>query len=156
MADLLAPYLALGYALGRVGCFLNGCCYGKEATVPWALPINMADTVLRHPAQLYAAFGGLIIFTILKLLRPKRPFVGFIMIALFAFYGILRFIVEYFRQVEVVWLGLSTAQLFSLGLTFVSLAAIMLFSSTESGNRSRKSKGDLSAAAKNKDHRKGR
>lgn len=128
MADLLAPYLALGYAFGRVGCFLNGCCYGKEATVPWALPINMADTVLRHPVQLYAAFGGLIIFVILRILRPKRPFVGFILIALFVFYGILRFIVEFFRHVEAVWLGLSTAQLFSLGLTFISLAAIFIFS----------------------------
>lgn len=128
MADLLAPYLALGYAFGRVGCFLNGCCYGKEATVPWALPINMADAVLRHPVQLYAAFGGLIIFILLKLLRPHRPFVGFLVLALFALYGILRFVVEFFRYSDIVWIGLSTAQLFSLGLTILSLAAIAIFS----------------------------
>ncbi len=128
MADLLAPYLALGYAFGRIGCFLNGCCYGKEASVPWALPINMADTVLRHPVQLYAAFGGLIIFILLKLLRPHRPFVGFLLLTLFAFYGILRFIVEFFRYSDVAWIGLSTAQLFSLGLTILSLAAIAIFS----------------------------
>jgi phosphatidylglycerol---prolipoprotein diacylglyceryl transferase len=140
MADLLGPYLALGYAFGRVGCFLNGCCYGKESTVPWALPINMADTVLRHPVQLYAALGGVLIFVILKLLRPRRPFVGFIMLALFAFYGILRFVVEFFRYAEVVWLGLSSAQLFSLGLTFVSLAAIAFFSSRSATGKKRKKK----------------
>lgn len=128
MADLLAPYLALGYAFGRVGCFLNGCCYGKEATVPWAMPINMADTVLRHPVQLYAAFGGLIIFMLLKLLRPHRPFVGFLVLALFALYGILRFVVEFFRYSDIAWIGLSTAQIFSLGLTILSLAAIAIFS----------------------------
>jgi phosphatidylglycerol---prolipoprotein diacylglyceryl transferase len=126
MADLLSPYLALGYAFGRIGCFLNGCCYGKESTVPWALPINMADTVLRHPVQLYAALGGVIIFIILKKLRPRRPFVGFLLLALFALYGVLRFTVEFFRYSETAWLGLSTAQLFSVGLVGASVAAISI------------------------------
>ncbi|MDW7728546.1 MAG: prolipoprotein diacylglyceryl transferase [Bacillota bacterium] len=121
MTDLLAPYLALGYAFGRVGCFLNGCCYGKETSVPWALPIHMGDPVLRHPVPLYAAAGALIIFFILKALRPRRPFVGFILLALFAFYGILRYIVEFFRYGDTVWLSLTAAQLFSLGLVFTIL-----------------------------------
>ena len=155
MADLLAPYLALGYAFGRVGCFLNGCCYGKEATVPWALPINMADPVLRHPVQLYAALGGVIIFVLLKLLRPKRPFVGVILVALFALYGILRFIVEFFRHVDIVWIGLSTAQLFSLGLTFVSLITIAIFSFMANGGSSRRQDGDIRRASGKQDSNKG-
>lgn len=157
MTDLLAPYLALGYAFGRVGCFLNGCCYGKESTVPWALPINMADTVLRHPVQLYAAFGGVIIFIILKLLRPKRPFIGFVLLALFALYGILRFSIEFFRHVEIAWGGLSTAQLFSLGLTFVSLAAIALFTFLKkSGESSRKHGAGSRVSPKKTKKKKGR
>lgn len=127
IADLLAPYLALGYAFGRVGCFLNGCCYGKEATVPWALPIHLGDPVLRHPVQLYAAIGAVIIFFILKVLRAHRPFVGFLLITLFALYGTLRFIVEFFRFGHAVWLGLTTAQLFSLSLVFISLVVISLY-----------------------------
>lgn len=127
MADLLAPYLALGYAFGRIGCFLNGCCYGVESTVPWALPINMADPVLRHPVQLYAALGAIIIFIILKFLRPRRPFVGFILITLFALYGLMRFTVEFFRYGEEFWLGLSDAQVFSLALSLLALAAIIVF-----------------------------
>ncbi len=125
--DLLAPYLALGYALGRVGCFLNGCCYGIESTVPWALPISIGDQVLRHPVQLYAAFSGLVIFFVLKALRHRRPFIGFLLIALFALYGLQRFIVEFFRYSEAVWIGLSVAQIFSLGLMIAALSAIAVF-----------------------------
>lgn len=125
--DLLAPYLALGYALGRIGCFLNGCCYGLESTVPWALPISIGDPVLRHPVQLYAALSGLAIFFILKALRPRRPFIGFLLIALFALYGLQRFIVEFFRSGEAAWIGLSTAQIFSLGLMIASLSVIAVF-----------------------------
>lgn len=126
--DLLAPYLALGYAFGRIGCFLNGCCYGRESDLPWALPASAADTILRHPVQLYAALLAIIIFIILKLLRPHRPFVGFIFISLFGFYGLLRFTTEFFRYGEAVALGLTLAQLFSLGLVIISLAIIIAFS----------------------------
>jgi len=132
--DMLAPYLALGYALGRVGCFLNGCCYGIESTVPWALPISIGDPVLRHPVQLYAAFSGLLIFFILKALRPRRPFIGFLLVVLFALYGLQRFIVEFFRYSETVWIGLSTAQIFSLGLLVASLSVIAAFYFVLPGN----------------------
>lgn len=125
ITDLLAPYLILGYAFGRIGCFLNGCCYGQPSDLPWALPISMADDVLRHPVQLYAALGAIVIFIILKMLRSRRPFVGFIMIALFALYGILRFTTEFFRLEEQVFLGLTFAQVFSLALTLFSVIIII-------------------------------
>lgn len=121
ITDLLSPYLALGYAFGRIGCFLNGCCYGKETAVPWAIPVSMHDSVMRHPVQLYAAVGALVIFILLKQLRQRRPFVGFVLISLVALYGLLRFITEFFRYGDAVWLNLTLAQLFSLGLMFGSL-----------------------------------
>lgn len=124
MADLLAPYFALGYGFGRVGCFLNGCCFGKVSTIFWALPAAMVDNLLRHPVQLYAAAGALLIFIILKLLRKARPFVGFNLLALAALYGFLRFTTEFFRDEPVVWLGLTAAQLFSLSLAGFSLSVI--------------------------------
>ncbi len=128
LADLMAPYLALGYAFGRLGCFLNGCCYGRVTDLPWGMPASMVDDLLRHPVQLYAALGAIIVFLILKLLlRPRRPFVGFVLLSLFALYGVLRFTTEFFRDEEAVWLGLSTAQSFSLGLFLVSVAAILIF-----------------------------
>jgi len=124
LTDFMAPYLALGYAFGRMGCFLNGCCYGLESNVPWALPISPGDEVLRHPVQLYALFGSLLIFFILKRVRPARPFVGFLTVALFALYGLLRFTTEFFRHGEAIWLGLTNAQLFSLALIFVALTVM--------------------------------
>ncbi len=121
VVDILSPYLALGYAFGRIGCFLNGCCYGLVTDVPLAMPASLADDLPRHPVQLYAALGAIIIFFILKKMRPLRPFVGFVTVSLFALYGLLRFTTEFFRQEEAVFLGLTSAQLFSLGLIIVSL-----------------------------------
>ncbi len=124
LADILSPYLVLGYAFGRIGCFLNGCCYGLATDLPWALPAGLADDLPRHPVQLYAAFGAIIIFIVLKQLRPRRPFVGFVTLSLFVLYGLLRFTTEFFRHREPVWLGLTSAQLFSLGLVIAALLFI--------------------------------
>jgi len=129
LADLMAPYLALGYAFGRLGCFLNGCCYGRVADLPWAMPAAMADDLLRHPVQLYAALGALVVFALLKYLRPRRPFIGFVLISLFALYGLLRFTTEFFREEEAVWLGLTAAQNFSLALTLLSVIIILVVGS---------------------------
>ncbi len=124
VVDILSPYLALGYAFGRIGCFLNGCCYGLVTDVPWAVPASLADDLPRHPVQLYAALGAIMIYFVLKKMRPMRPFVGFVTVSLFALYGLLRFTTEFFRQGEAVSLGLTSAQLFSLALVIASLILI--------------------------------
>lgn len=124
--DLMAPYLALGYAIGRIGCFLNGCCYGIVSSVPWALPASSADNFLRHPVQLYASLGGLIIFIILYRIRPRRPFEGFQLIMLAVLYGVLRFITEFFRDMPKIWLEFTLAQIFSLGLVLFSLLLLLV------------------------------
>ncbi len=116
-ADVCAPYLALGQAITRVGCFLNGCCWGVVAeNLPWAVrfprhshPFNRqveegllepsADVSLpTHPTQLYMAAGLLAIALILKVaLSRKRPFDGTVALGYCFLYGILRFIVEFYR-----------------------------------------------------------
>ena len=140
LADLCAPYLALGYAFGRIGCFLNGCCYGRVSVAPWALPIPVVDNLPRHPVQLYAAAGAVLIFVLLKLLQRCRPYQGFNLIALGALYGILRFTTEFFREEAAVWLGLTLAQLFSLALAVAALVtALLLFYAVPQKSSSRKS-----------------
>jgi len=124
-ADLMAPYLALGYAIGRVGCLLNGCCYGKVSSVPWALPASSADNFLRHPVQLYASLGGLIIFLLLIRIRSKKPFEGFQLIMLALLYGVLRFTTEFFRDEPAVLFNFTLAQVFSFGITLLSLLLLM-------------------------------
>ena len=94
--DLFALAIPAGEALGRIGCFIGGCCYGKIATaLPWAVYDHGA---LRHPTQLYLSFAALCCFAVLYALErrgilPDR--------ALFAIGGMLfcgdRFVVEFFR-----------------------------------------------------------
>ena len=77
LADIITPYIALGYSIVRIGCFLNGCCYGKIATVPWAFRCAANDLSLRYPTQLYSMFGSLLLFVILWRFRNHRQFAGF-------------------------------------------------------------------------------
>jgi len=121
-ADLAAPYCALGQAIGRVGCFLNGCCYGKP--VWWGVSFPGHDAHL-HPTQIYEAVGLLAAFLFLKKLNAVklgdgRVFAAYLMIA-----ATLRFVVQFFRDDhDPVWFRLSVFQWVCIG---VFLSAIILF-----------------------------
>ncbi|NMD43163.1 MAG: prolipoprotein diacylglyceryl transferase [Firmicutes bacterium] len=139
LVDLCAPYLALGYAFGRIGCFLNGCCYGRVSAVPWAVAIPVVDSLPRHPVQLYAAGGAVAIFIILKVMRRYRPYEGFTLLALCAMYGLLRFTTEFFREEPLFWIGLTQAQLFSLALAVAALSLMLYLSALPAPKSSVKS-----------------
>lgn len=123
-ADLVAPYLALGYAITRIGCFLNGCCYGRVSNVPWALPASFLDNTLRHPTQLYASFINLLLCGFLLYLRDKKPFDGYIFVAYIGLYGIYRFIIEYFRESHIFLGPLTLGQVVSLLMIATALVLI--------------------------------
>ena len=101
----LVPALCFSHAIGRIGCFLAGCCYGKACHLAWAVEG-------RHPVQLYEAFF-LFLFGIIFLQKKWRSFKTY----LFAYAG-LRFILEFFRGDEVrgLWFGFSTSQLIALAI----------------------------------------
>jgi len=110
--NLFAPAIALAIAVGRLGCFCAGCCYG----VPVSWGINFGDGVLRHPTQLYESTFALALFVFLLATRrrftePGRLF-GIFMIAYFTF----RFGVEFLRAGDVTPVGFTAAQLVSLGV----------------------------------------
>ena len=103
--DVLAPVLALGYALGRLACFFVGCCYGKICELSWAFPLKQMDVhsgkvevLLRHPTPLYAT--GLELFTLLFLLwfETKKTKPGQIFLIWVFFHSINRLIMEVFRD----------------------------------------------------------
>ena len=101
LVDLSAPALALGYAFARIGCFLNGCCYGNESHLPWAVTFpngTEAGGVPRHPTQLYAGAASFIIFLILTKLQPRVKVRGNLFLSYLLLYSIYRFIVEFFRR----------------------------------------------------------
>lgn len=103
MADVAAPALALGHALGRMGCFLGGCCFGREWAGPWAVtfthelaPASMPP-VPRHPVQLYEAAILLLISLATLLLWPRARRHGQIGLVYLMAYSLWRVFVETLR-----------------------------------------------------------
>jgi phosphatidylglycerol:prolipoprotein diacylglycerol transferase len=124
IADIVTPYIALGYAIVRTGCLLNGCCYGLPTTVPWALRCAANDSTLRHPTQIYSMAGSLVLFFILRSLRRHRQFPGFLFCLYLVLYSILRFGVEYFREGAKIYPWLSLAQVVCVVLALSGLLVI--------------------------------
>jgi len=131
-ADILAPSLALGQALGRMGCFFAGCCYGKACDLPWAITFTNPDTLAPigvpvHPTQLYSAFTNLAIFTLLFSFRKRKTFDGQIFWLYVLLYAITRSIIEIFRgdfRGQLVFGVLSISQ--ATGCLMAILAVIMI------------------------------
>lgn len=124
MADSVAPALALGLFFGRIGCFLNGCCFGKECDAAWGMqfPIEspagfiMGDAVI-HPTQLYSSGYALLIFGVLMYLNRKKIAEGWLAASFLVLYGVARFVVDFFRYYEqemIVIGGLDWNQIISL------------------------------------------
>ncbi|NLM46926.1 MAG: prolipoprotein diacylglyceryl transferase [Firmicutes bacterium] len=124
--DLAAPFLALGYALVRIGCFLNGCCFGLPSELPWALPAAAADNLPRHPVQLYAAAAGLVLFLLLLMRRRQPGFPGRLFLEFILYYCSLRFSLEFFRETDDFWGSLTMAQAAALAGVAAASAAILV------------------------------
>ncbi|MFC1576245.1 prolipoprotein diacylglyceryl transferase [Candidatus Omnitrophota bacterium] len=95
-ADLIIPYIALGQAIGRMGCFLNGCCYGRH-TIPVLGVCFPGETVSRFPTQILASLALLAIFVILKLAQKKSPYSGFVFTLYLVLYSQQRFFIDFLR-----------------------------------------------------------
>lgn len=124
MCDLFIPALPLGYAVARIGCFLNGCCGGCPTNLPWGVRFDGVTPC--HPTQIYAALINLIIFWVMTRLEklPAKP--GFLIAAYCAMYALYRFLIEFLREgysAEMWRFGLTQAQgfsvlMFAIGLIF--------------------------------------
>jgi len=101
MADVLAPSIPLGYAIGRIGCLLNGCCYGRPTDVPWAIrfPAELHPTqgVPVHPTQIYDSLCGIGLYMLLAWLFQHRKFDGHVFGVFLVGYAMCRSLVECFR-----------------------------------------------------------
>ncbi len=133
--DVVAPSLALGIAIGRFGCFLNGCCYGDVCQLPWAVsfpepspPWHAHQTAHLigpdahwslpvHPTQLYSVVDGLILMNLLLAYFPLRRRDGEVIALLMITYPITRVLIEYLRNDESVFFaGMTISQNISLAL----------------------------------------
>jgi phosphatidylglycerol---prolipoprotein diacylglyceryl transferase len=144
--DLIAPSMMIGLALGRVGCFLNGCCYGGPTSLPWAVRFPagsppFADqaesgliataansSVPIHPAQLYSAITAALIGWVLWTYYPFRRRDGQVIGLMLALYPVSRFLEEIIRTDEpaVFGTGLSISQNISLAV-FVTGIGLLVY-----------------------------
>ena len=97
MWNIIAPAVALGIAIGRIGCFLGSDAVGTPTRLPWA--VDFWDHILRHPTQLYESIFCCIVFvyTIYRLLRKNKPQDGEIFTLFIMLYFTFRFLVEFIR-----------------------------------------------------------
>lgn len=134
-ADVVAPGIALGHVVGRMGCVLAGCCYGKPTSLPWGITFDniFAATnvgtplhVALHPTQLYdAGVNFLILLVLLATERRGRTFPGRTFWVYILLYAVSRFAVEFFRGDPRGMLGgFATSQVIALALA--PLAIVML------------------------------
>ena len=105
-ADLCGPAIALGQAIGRIGCFLAGDDYGRPAQLPWAVTFTDPDAariggaplgVPLHPVQLYESIVCLILFGVLVRLGRRKRFDGEVILAYTLLYAAARFVLEFYR-----------------------------------------------------------
>jgi len=135
VTDILAPSVAAGVFITRIGCFLSGCCFGNPTSCPTGVVFPAgspaghchADVAI-HPTQIYSSLYGLVIFIILILIDRKERFDGFLFSWLCMLYGAARFIVDFFRHYEdlaIVAGGLTDNQVISIAL--ILYGAVYLF-----------------------------
>ena len=130
--DVIAPSLALGHTIGRIGCFFAGCCWGAACDLPWAITYTSPIAAERlgtplhaalHPFPLYAAAFNFGLYLVLAALFKSRPAPGRVFATYLVLYGIARFLLEGTRgdiARGFVFNGaLSTSQAISIGMIVI-------------------------------------
>lgn len=122
LVDVLAPSVMLGYAIGRIGCFLNGCCYGMPTTMPWGVRFynNGHWTPPSHPTQLYASAMAFAFFGLLVWIERRKAFDGQVLGWYLILTAVERFVME-------IWRAGVTSTVLALGLTDVQFLCIGIF-----------------------------
>jgi len=115
LLDLFAPFVALGQSIGRIGCLLNGCCYGKISKFGIYFPVH--DAVL-IPTQIYSSLLLLLLFVILRFAQEKPHREGNIFFLYLLLYSIKRFFIEFLRDDNPAAI---------LGLTLFQVLSIVIF-----------------------------
>jgi phosphatidylglycerol---prolipoprotein diacylglyceryl transferase len=129
--DAGAIAVSIGYAVGRMGCFLRGDDYGVPTSLPWgiAFPKGLPPTTVRvHPTQLYEIAGSLVIFALLVwVISPRFKREGPLMFVYAILAGIARFLVEFVRTNKPVLLGLTQQQWIAIGMIVVGIVFTWYF-----------------------------
>lgn len=137
VADLCAPGIAIGQAIGRLGCLSAGCCYGTPTDLPWGIRftdpyaydnVGVPLNTPLHPTQLYESLGTFFLFLLLSWRLKKKHFEGQIILEYVLYYASLRFLIEFVRGDDRGFLFhnlLSTSQF--IGILTIIGAVILFF-----------------------------
>ena len=105
--DYFAPTLGIGLFFTRIGCFLNGCCFGTPCDLPWAvefptgsIPWSVYGSQHLHPSQLYSSLYGGLLFLLLHWMLKHKRFDGQVLAVLFMVEAFFRYVIEYVRYYE--------------------------------------------------------
>jgi len=130
--DLVAPAIILAQAvIGRIGCTINGCCYGIETSLPWGIvythPNSLAPRgIVVHPTQVYEIIFGLIIFVVLIKLRERFKPDGSLFLIYLAFYAVWRLGIDFLRPGNPFFFGLHQAQTIAIIVLLIAIPLLAL------------------------------
>jgi phosphatidylglycerol:prolipoprotein diacylglycerol transferase len=131
--DAFAPGIAIGQAIGRLGCFAAGCCWGRECDLPWGVRFRSQEAAAvpldktLHPVQLYESAADLAIFFLLCRRFGKRHANGEVIALYLVLYSTARFIIEFYRNHEQALVGpFSLTQWIALALFAVGAVMLLL------------------------------
>jgi phosphatidylglycerol:prolipoprotein diacylglycerol transferase len=130
-ADVVAPGIILAQAIGRVGCTINGCCYGIETSLPWGVVYTHPDSyaplgVALHPTQLYELIFCLIGFAILLILRGRFKPEGSIFLIYLSLYSLWRIGIDFLRAGTPFLFGLHQAQIIAIIVLLIAIPLLAL------------------------------
>lgn len=145
LADVITPSIFLGIGLGRIGCLLNGCCFGDRCELPWAITFppgsvpfetlkhlgfldpNAAASLPLHPTQIYSTIGCLVLAYLTATVFKHRRHVGEVFAVGAIVYPINRFFIEFVRGDEFTQMntGLTISQLVSIGVLLAGVAYLI-------------------------------
>jgi phosphatidylglycerol:prolipoprotein diacylglycerol transferase len=128
--DCVGNGLLLGIAISRLGCFLNGCCFGHHTALPWGVVFAKVGPAAVHPTQVYESLGALVLFFIAQWVWRKRSNYGQATIFGVTSYAVLRFFIEFFRADNPTHsFGLTLAQWISIAIVTFGIVAWKLLAS---------------------------
>jgi len=126
--DLLSVFVPLGQAIGRIGCFLNGCCYGKKTSFIFGIKFPHLPYKV-HPTELYYAFSYLILFSFLSLLYRKKVKEGIIFSIYLISFAFIRYLIDFLRgDLKSTFLSLYPTQIIAIPIFFLGGVLFIIFS----------------------------
>ncbi len=131
LADLIAPGLILAQVVGRVGCTINGCCYGTATSLPWGIIYTNPDSLARlgvavHPTHVYEIIYLAIIFVVVLKLRGRLKPDGSLFLVYLSLYSLWRFGIDFLRDGTPFLFGLHQAQVIAIATMAITIPLLAL------------------------------